>query len=58
MEAAQAWLGERGVPKVQLMVRADNTEVVAFYEALGYVDQRVVVLGRFLDADLQALREA
>lgn len=56
MVAAEAWLLEREVPKLQFMVRADNTDVVAFYEHLGYADQNVTVLGRFLDADLDALR--
>lgn len=48
-EAAERWLRERGVPKVQLMVRAENADVVAFYRALGYEDARVTVLGRRLD---------
>jgi hypothetical protein len=39
------------------MVRADNSAVTDFYDRLGYVDQRVAVLGRFLDDELQALRE-
>ena len=57
MNAAESWLREQGIPKLQLMVRADNTAVIKFYERLGYVDQRVAVLGRFLDEELQALRE-
>jgi ribosomal protein S18 acetylase RimI-like enzyme len=36
MAAAEAWLQARGVWKVQLMVRADNTGVHDFYKALGY----------------------
>ncbi len=48
MHASERWLRERGIPKVQLMVRTTNTEVVAFYEALGYEDGQVVVLGKFL----------
>jgi hypothetical protein len=31
------------------MVRHSNQDVIAFYNALGYVDGEVVVLGRFLD---------
>lgn len=58
MSAAEEWLAAAGVPKVQLMVRAGSTEVVAFYEALGYADQQVLVLGRFLDEDLQRMRQA
>ena len=30
------WLGQFGAPKVQLMVRAENSEVARFYEAIGY----------------------
>lgn len=57
MRAAEVWLLERDVPKLQLMVRAGNDAVVSFYERLGYADQKVVVLGRFLDEGLQAMRE-
>lgn len=56
MNAAESWLHERGIPKLQLMVRADNVAIIKFYERLGYADQQVAVLGRFLDEDLQALR--
>ena len=52
MRAAESWLEERNVPKIQLMVRASNTEVIDFYERLGYVDQSVAVLGRFLDDEI------
>ena len=57
MRAAEAWLDEHGIPKLQLMVRADNATVIHFYERLGYVDQQVAVLGRFLDVELQSLRQ-
>jgi ribosomal protein S18 acetylase RimI-like enzyme len=48
MHASERWLWERGVPKVNLMVRTANAAVVAFYESLGYADGEVVVLGKFL----------
>ena len=48
MAAAEAWLRERGAPKIQLMVREDNADALAFYEALGLERQKVVTLGRFL----------
>lgn len=51
MEAAEAWLRERGAPKIQLMVRSANADVIAFYEALGLERQDVVTLGRRLDED-------
>ena len=46
--AAQAWLEERGAPKIQLMLRDDNAEARQFYEALGLELQPVVTLGRRL----------
>ena len=49
MDAAEAWLRERGAPKLQLMVRTSNEEALGFYEALGLERQEVVTLGRFLD---------
>ena len=49
MSACEDWVRERGVLKIQLMVRHSNQDVIAFYTALGYVDGEVVVLGRFLD---------
>jgi hypothetical protein len=52
MQACEEWVRARGLPKLQLMVRADNAAVVAFYERLGYTDGRVVVLGRRLDGDV------
>lgn len=48
MDAAEAWLRDRGAPKLQLMVRASNEEALGFYEALGLERQDVVTLGRFL----------
>jgi len=49
MAAAEAWLVERGLPKIQFMVRSDNTEVLDFYDHLGYAKQDCIVLGRRLD---------
>ncbi len=46
---AETWLVDRGAPKVQLMVRSENTLVVDFYRALGYQAQDCLVLGRRLD---------
>lgn len=41
--AAEAWLVERGVPKVQLLVRNTNAGVIGYYETLGF-DVRPVSL--------------
>lgn len=49
MHAAEAWLRERGAPKIQLMVRDDNRDALGFYEAIGLERQKVVTLGRFFD---------
>lgn len=48
MAAAEAWLRDRGAPKIQLMVREDNAGALGFYEALGLERQKVVTLGRFI----------
>ena len=50
MSAAEAWLGQHGAVKIQLMVREDNATALAFYERLGLEKQAVVTLGRRLDA--------
>ena len=49
MQAAEAWLVERGVVKLQLMVRETNTAVNGFYDRLGYADADVRVLAKRLD---------
>ncbi len=49
MTACEEWVRERGIPKIQLMVRGDNATVRAFYEHLGYAPSDVVVLARRLD---------
>jgi ribosomal protein S18 acetylase RimI-like enzyme len=48
-QAAEAWLTARGIAKAQLMVRADNDHVRAFYEALGYGEQERVLFAKWLD---------
>jgi ribosomal protein S18 acetylase RimI-like enzyme len=45
MEACEQWTAARGVPKLQLMVRAGNEPVLEFSERLGYQVDEVVVLG-------------
>ena len=49
MRAAEDWLRPRGITKLQLMVRPDNTRVHAFYESLGYYDQKRVTFAKWLD---------
>jgi ribosomal protein S18 acetylase RimI-like enzyme len=49
MSAAEDWLRARGVEKLQLMVRGDNANVHAFYQALGYFEQERVAFAKWLD---------
>lgn len=51
VETAERLLEARGCPKVMLMVRADNSAVVEFYDRLGYAPDDVRVLGKRLIAD-------
>jgi ribosomal protein S18 acetylase RimI-like enzyme len=44
----EAWCRARGVPKLQLMIRRDNAAVRAVYERLGYEEQSVLVMGKWL----------
>ncbi len=47
VQAGEEWLRKRGVVKVQLLVRETNTQVVSFYERLGFeVTPRVVLAKR------------
>jgi ribosomal protein S18 acetylase RimI-like enzyme len=49
MDAAEAWLSARGILKLQLMVRKDNTKVHAFYQSIGYYNQETVTFAKWLD---------
>jgi hypothetical protein len=49
MTAAEDWLRARGIMKLQLMVRGDNARVHAFYESIGYYDQKRVTFAKWLD---------
>ena len=49
MSAAEDWLRARGIEKMQLMVRGDNTKVQAFYQSIGYFEQERVVFAKWLD---------
>lgn len=51
VEAGESWLRQQGVAKVQLLVRETNTQVVGFYEHLGFeVAPRVVMTKWLRDA--------
>lgn len=52
MQTLHTRLVARGCPKINLQIRASNASVVAFYESLGYVDDRVISMGRRLIDDV------
>ena len=49
MDAAENWLRVRGIEKLQLMVRPDNSQVQAFYQSLDYFEQERIVYAKWLD---------
>jgi ribosomal protein S18 acetylase RimI-like enzyme len=51
MQAGEALLVQRGCPKVNLLVRSSNAEIIAFYRRLGYEVDAVVGLGKRLIED-------
>lgn len=51
VEAAERWLAQRGVPKVQLMVRHSNSDVSAFYDRLGYEETPRILMAKWLKQD-------
>ncbi len=49
VQFAEAWLVARGMPKCNLMVRAENPAALSFYARLGYESAGHAVMGRWLD---------
>jgi len=49
MSAAEAWLRERCIRKVQLMVRESNIAVHAFYQRIGYERTPRTVMAKWLE---------
>ena len=54
MQQLEQALTARGCPKLNLQVREGNDAVIAFYERLGYGNDRTVSLGKRLIPDLPA----
>lgn len=50
VHAGEDWLRQRDVVKVQLMVRETNTQVVGFYQELGFEVTPRVVMAKWLSA--------
>jgi hypothetical protein len=49
MGAAEDWLRNAGIAKLQLLVRSENTKVQAFYESIGYEEQERIMYAKWLD---------
>ncbi|MBT3536800.1 MAG: GNAT family acetyltransferase, partial [Rhodospirillaceae bacterium] len=55
VRAAEDHLKAQGVPKIHLMVRGSNTDVVGFYQRLGYRVEPVTTMSRRLDGNALAV---
>lgn len=51
MAEAERRLAELGCPKINLQVRRENLEAMAFYERLGFREDAVASFGKRLDRD-------
>jgi ribosomal protein S18 acetylase RimI-like enzyme len=49
MSAAEDWLRAAGIPKLQLLVRPENSGVAAFYQSIGFGEQRILFFTKWLD---------
>ncbi|KRR09502.1 GNAT family acetyltransferase [Bradyrhizobium valentinum] len=49
MNAAEDWLRTVGVPKLQLLVRPENSGVAAFYQSIGFGEQQILFFTKWLD---------
>ena len=49
MNAAEDWLRAAGIPKLQLLVRRENSGVAAFYQSIGYDEAETIVFAKWLD---------
>ena len=51
MAYGEQLLEASGCPKLSLQIRATNSQVVAFYESLGYKQDEVISMGKRLITD-------
>ena len=49
VETAKVWLRDRGIPKVQLLIRDHNAAVQEFYESVGFSRKPLLVMEHWLD---------
>lgn len=51
MKAVEGLLIEKGCPKINLMIRSSNREVVQFYKSIGYDKEDTILMSRRLITD-------
>jgi ribosomal protein S18 acetylase RimI-like enzyme len=51
MAEAERLLRTAGCPKINLHVRSSNTEVIRFYESIGFRQDQVLSMGKRLESD-------
>ena len=49
MNAAEDWLRAAGIAKLQLLVRRENSGVAAFYQSIGFGEQKILFFTKWLD---------
>lgn len=49
--AVEKLIRAKGSPKINLQVRSTNTEVIEFYKSIGYVEDKVLSMGKRLEED-------
>ncbi|MGY3108977.1 ribosomal protein S18 acetylase RimI-like enzyme [Bradyrhizobium sp. LM6.9] len=49
MAAAEDWLRQAGIAKLQLLVRRGNAQANAFYQSLGFEESTSVMFQKWLD---------
>lgn len=52
MQFVEQRIQQRGCPKINLMIRATNTDAAAFYQAIGYDLETSIGLGKRLEPDI------
>ena len=51
LEFGEKILFDKGCPKINLQIRADNKEAINFYKAVGYNEDEVISYGKRLIED-------
>jgi len=51
MEAVELAIAQKGCPKINLQIRAANTDIASFYQSIGYDIDNVIGLGKRLEPD-------